>query len=342
MGISVILLFVLVASGLSPRPGLGIADALSRSQTQAVKGIFVITVFFSHFCSYVSLVQWFDKPLGVYCRWLGQLMVVPFLFYSGYGVFESAKKKGSAYVKAFPRKRILKTLLHFDMAVFLFIVFDAIFSPGRLSVPTVLRSLVAWDSIGNSNWFVFAILCAYCFCWAGLALFRGGRFRALLATLALCLLYIAVVSRFKESWWWDTILAFPLGCAASLWKDKLAFLEKPFPWAGCCVLSLGALAAARLGWLPGCRGQIALVFLVALIVLSSMRFALGGKILSWCGEQVFGIYILQRLPMEFGKFFHWNETHVYLYFLFCLSVTPLLAVIFGKATRLVDSKLFGP
>ena len=69
------------------------AHALSVEQSQAIKGVFVITVFFSHFCSYVVFDKWYDALMLKYCHWLGQLMVVPFLFYSGYGIFESVKKK---------------------------------------------------------------------------------------------------------------------------------------------------------------------------------------------------------------------------------------------------------
>ena len=43
-----------------------------------------------------------------------------------------------------------------------------------------------------------------------------------------------------------------------------------------------------------------------------MRAILENKILSWCGLYVFDIYILQRLPMNFGKYFHWNEQNPYL------------------------------
>jgi hypothetical protein len=31
-------------------------------------------------------------------------MVVPFLFYSGYGIFEQVKKKGNGYIGSFPKK----------------------------------------------------------------------------------------------------------------------------------------------------------------------------------------------------------------------------------------------
>ena len=157
----------------------------------------------------------------------------------------------------------------------------------------------------------------------------------------LCLCYIAIVSRFKGIWWWDTILAFPLGGAVSMWKDKLSFAERTLPWAACSALACAVLAVVKRGWIPSVHGQITLVSSMAVLVLMSMRFALKGKILSWFGQQVFGIYILQRLPMEFGKFFHWNEGNVYLYFLFCLSTTLALTVTFDKATKFLDSKYFG-
>lgn len=39
------------------------AQALSVGQTQSIKGIFVVTIFFSHFCPYVTLDKWFDVPM---------------------------------------------------------------------------------------------------------------------------------------------------------------------------------------------------------------------------------------------------------------------------------------
>ena len=192
----------------------------SPPQTQAIKGIFVITVFFSHFCSYVHLEAWYDKPLQSYCIFLGQLMVAPFLLYSGYGIFESVKKKGDAYIKDFPKKRILKTLIHFDFAVILFLILDLIIER-QVSIPVFLLSLTAWESIGNSNWFIFAILCAYTFAFAGLIIFKGNLGKALFVIIAMSIAYMVVVSQFKDNYWIDTILAFPIGCSLSLYKDKI-------------------------------------------------------------------------------------------------------------------------
>ena len=41
------------------------------------------------------------------------LMVTMFLFYSGYGVFESIKKKKEKYINTIPKRRFLKTLINF-------------------------------------------------------------------------------------------------------------------------------------------------------------------------------------------------------------------------------------
>jgi hypothetical protein len=41
--------------------------------------------------------------------------------------------------------------------------------------------------------------------------------------------------------------------------------------------------------------------------------------------------------MNLGYFFHWNSNK-YLYFVFCLASTLLLAVVFRKATNYFDSK----
>lgn len=81
-----------------------INNALSISQTTCVNGIFVIFVFLSHFCQYVdtSSMPYFQPYLFLRSH-LVQLIVAPFLFYSGYGIMEHIKTKGNRYVNDIPR-----------------------------------------------------------------------------------------------------------------------------------------------------------------------------------------------------------------------------------------------
>ncbi len=318
--------------------------AFSINQTQTIKGIFVLTIFFSHFCAYVSLDKWYDTPINEYCQWLSQLMVVPFLFYSGYGIFESVKKKGLSYINTFPQKRIFKTLAHFDLAILLFLLYDLFFIPENISLLKILLSLIAWDSIGNSNWFIFAILCAYIFSYIGLLLGKGHLSRSFITITILYFIYIIAVSRFKVNYWYDTVLAFPLGCFISLHKDQLA-LERRMShlvWGVLFIISLllFIIAKENLIKFSFLNSQLALIGFMSLIVLISMKVKIENKILSWFGTQVFGIYILQRLPMHWGKHINMNEQNIYLYFTFCFFVTLLLAICFNKITNKIDSIFF--
>ena len=220
MIIFLIILILIITFAAKPSKTALVQSYYSIPQTQAIKGIFVITIFFSHFCSYVHLETWYDKPMQSYCTFLGQLMVAPFLLYSGYGIFESVKAKGNIYIKSFPKKRILKTLLHFDFAIILFLVLDLI-TERAVSIPFFLLSLIAWESIGNSNWFIFAILCVYIFTFIGLFIFKGKLKETLFVIVTMSIVYMIVVSQFKGNYWIDTILAFPIGCLLSLYKDKI-------------------------------------------------------------------------------------------------------------------------
>ena len=74
-------------------------DYISKEQCNAIKGIFILFVFTRHIWPYLSKFGYdFSAPgdslFMSIDRWLGQLLVVSFLFYSGFGVMESIKSKG--------------------------------------------------------------------------------------------------------------------------------------------------------------------------------------------------------------------------------------------------------
>ncbi len=85
-------------------------DYISEKRIQPIKGIFVLLIFASHFIPYVEL----NGPLHEFYFWvrrfLGQLVVVPFLFYSGYGLSLSFNRKGRLYMQEFPIRRICKVV----------------------------------------------------------------------------------------------------------------------------------------------------------------------------------------------------------------------------------------
>ena len=112
-------------------------DYLSPEKTTTIKGIFIVLVFFSHFNSYVMYSNTLDNVYVKIIGYVGQAMVAPFLFYSGYGVMEQITKKGNSYIKSIPIKRFLVTMIKFDLAVFLFYIIKSykttsVYLPNRI------------------------------------------------------------------------------------------------------------------------------------------------------------------------------------------------------------------
>ena len=79
-------------------------EYMSRNNTTIINGIFVIIVLFSHFMTYTSSVNNLDTSLQTITKFLGQLMVTTFLFYSGYGIYEQIKKDRKKYMDGFLKK----------------------------------------------------------------------------------------------------------------------------------------------------------------------------------------------------------------------------------------------
>lgn len=150
-------------------------DYLDKYQCNSIKGIFILLVFLSHITPYITKSGYvygqLDKVALLIGNNIGQLVVVMFLFYSGYGVMEQVQKRGTDYVNSMPRKRILVTLLNFDVAVVLFVIANLLLGLD-LSVRQIVLSLFCWDSVGNSNWYIFVILACYTIVYLGYKLIR--------------------------------------------------------------------------------------------------------------------------------------------------------------------------
>ena len=208
-------------------------DYLSFDTTNAIKGIFISLVFIKHVIPYVTdagyeLGNGMLTNLFVYLNnFVGQWIVVMFLFYSGYGVMESIKKKGVGYVNSIPRKRVLNTLINFDVAVLVFAVIALIFQE-EYSVSHYILAFTGWTSIGNSNWYIFVILLCYFISFLAFrrehnSLSRNSKLCLLLLTVATVVLYLV-----KPSWWYDTMLCFGVGVLFSLYKNKVEALFRKY------------------------------------------------------------------------------------------------------------------
>lgn len=298
--------------------------ALDKEQTTCINGIFVLFVFLSHFGQYETM-PW-DRILSA----IGQLMVAPFLFYSGYGIMEQIQKRGDGYIDSMPRKRILKFYIHFCMALSIYLMLLFVLGKGY-SLPRILLAFTGWSSIGNSNWYVFAILVMYSIVYVSFKCFKK---HELSVCILLTLLYIIVMKETKgQDWWYNIILCYPAGMILSKHKDRVcSVIQKPVFFVLMLVLAL----ALYLVSFPILAYEVIAITLCFLIVDVCAHKEIKNSLFHFLGQYVFEIYILQRISMNLfnGCLAGW------VYLTACILVTLVLAYCFKKLETAIDKYIF--
>ena len=293
-------------------------DCLTKESTSIINGIFVGLVFFSHFSSYIN----YSNPLyNLFFKGLGQLMVAPFLFFSGYGIYESIKNKKD-YLKNFPKKRFLKLFINFSLAIIFFLIYSFIIGK-KYSLMTILLSFIGWTSIGNSNWYIFAMLCLYAFTYLSFKIFKNKKL-ALGILLTLSIIYMIIIHGVgKSSAWYNTILCYPFGMIFSEYKDIILKSDKHKIIALIILFLLFgiSLLIRHNYFIYALRSCIFVI--VMILVLQYIK--IGNPILKFLGKYTFEIYILQRLAFMICQNFHLNNV---LYFICSILVTSVICIIY--------------
>lgn len=333
MDIVLLLVLVVGLAGLRPRKN---GSPLSPEQTGAINGFFVLMVFLRHTVDYIDLGAG-DQIFKLVNKRLDQLIVAPFLFYSGYGVCCSIQKKGKRYVNQLPKNRIFKVWLHFALAVVLYHGL-ALYLKKDYPASRIALSYTGWESIGNSNWYIFATLFMYVATWLSFSIFRKRHLLAAFALTAMALGYILLMPKAgKGLWWYDTALVYPAGVFYGLYGSRLEkSLRKilrpvAFVAMGGCFVACYLLRQELL-W----RELMAVTFALT-IVFGTLMFKVGNPVLKFLGKYTFEIYILQRLPMILLKGRFSNQ---YVYLAVSFVATVLIAMAFKAMLDLLDRLLF--
>lgn len=306
-------------------------------------------VFFQHFNSYVTYYSDADNLYLSSFKEIGQCMVTLFLFYSGYGVMESIKKKGLHYVHRIPVQRILSTYFRFDIAIIIFALVQL--AVGKTyPLKQYLLSLTAWDAIGNSNWYIFVVVFLYLLTFIVFeAAGRRGRYYipcAIFTAMLIAVVVICYKTDIRDEYWYDTAICYALGMWYSLLRERIEKLVMKNLIVYHIVLAASMLAV-RYCMIHRNDNLVLRLLCMSLfavtVVLVSMRISLHNKLLCWCGRNLFGLYILQRIPMlvlkGFGLtkinaymyiFFRLPDFNIYVYFILSLAITVLLAWLFEK------------
>ncbi len=345
MNLYIIALLIICAVGIKFCFKNGFEDYMSPAKTGAIKGIFVIIVLYSHARQYISVPYAENKLYFDVLYFLGQLMVVMFLFYSGYGIAVSVSKK-DGYVKKLPKQRILKVWLDFAIAVMLFFLLSLALDK-NYGLERVLLSLIGIKSLGNSNWFIFVIIILYVLTVIAFGI-TGGKKHFLAGVILMTVLSgaaTAVLWYFfrEQNWWYDTVMCYPLGMwyyIAKPYIDK-KLLPSFGKWLVAVAVCVTAFLLLRSVYKE--KDSIAAFIFMAMIfaigtALISMRISINNGVLRWFGSRVFGVYILQRIPMIILQHFGCNDSPI-VFTAVCFAITIVMAEVFERSTGKLDELL---
>ena len=87
-------------------------------------------------------------------------------------------------------------------------------------------SMIAWDGVGNSNWYIFDILVCYAMTYVVAKLAKTkDQWKWMFATLLVCTM---VLSFFKSAYWYNTMLAYPAGFLFAEYESKIVSVLRKY------------------------------------------------------------------------------------------------------------------
>lgn len=317
-------------------------DYLSHKNTVLINGVFVILVYLSHSSAKCVLDGSLDGFYLLFKQHLLQLVVVTFLFYSGYGMCLSMMRKEN-YAHTLMTTRFPKLLLHFDIAIILYLIVQ--WGLGKTySLTHILKAMIGWSSVGNSNWYIFVILLLYIFIAFAKSLNKQNNHWLTVHIITLfVVIYISImVKKGMPTRFYNTILCFNLGMYYALAKEKIDDVVMKNDIVYACI---GLVCLLLYICLFNMRGNGLLYYVLwtfvfmALVLLFSMKIKMNSSILSWFGTNIFGIYILQRIPINILCHLGVNQ-YTYLFIVVCFLATIVLTVMFNICLKKIDHFIF--
>lgn len=346
-----ILLLIIFSSAKAEKANQFNKDYISKDSCNVIKGIFVLLIFLSHSRGYFELSGAYDKAYVVFQDHIKQMVVVMFLFYSGYGMMEQIKKRKFAYIKSIPEKRFPNLLINYDIAILLFAAMN--FCLGKeITLKKLLLSFTAWESMGNSNWYIFIIFAMYICTFIAFFLIKWldkrwhqAIYLIVLTALSVLFIYLMKYQFEKETRWYNTVLVYALGFWYSFFKDVIEKIMMKND-----IIYLIAVAGLTLVYVfTYLRRDDRLTYYILwsfaftiFTVVITMKVSFQSNILSWFGEHIFSVYILQRIPMTILKEFGVADRHRYIFIVVSLAVTCAMAVVFDYFTGLLGKAIWKP
>lgn len=343
----IILLLVVIGAGMTAaKKDEFFADYCSPKNTSTINAIFSVLIFLSHAVTYTKCNGVLDAPYFDLRQFLSQIVVVTYLFFSGYGIMESIKKKGTDYVKKMPFHRLFKLWYHFAIVILMYVVVSNGILKKSYSIKDILLAFTGYSTVGNSNWYLFVTFAMYIIIILSFLIFRKNKVLAvgLVSVLSVGFIILEKSVLDLSSQYYNTVCCFPAGMVFSLVKpyvDKI-LMKNDLVW-----YTAFAVGVLGFGLFSQNRNQrfiyyeLFILFAVAVIVMFMMKVNIKSSILDWFGQHIFSFFILQRIPMLLLRHFGFAK-EPYFFIIVSFFMTVFLSVIFDAAMNKLDSIIFKP
>lgn len=312
-------------------------DYISKEQSGSFKGIFAMMIFLSHIRSFVSAQFPGDRLYSEVFTLLGQMTVVMFFFYSGFGIMESIKCK-PGYMHGFFKNRIVKLILDYNIVSLAYMLYRTC-TGTFFSWDRYLLSWCGWETVADvnarGNWFMFVILQLYLITLLMSFLLRrvfrqdGKKYQYLLTVTVMILsvgfMYLLHCSG-RGEYWYNTLFVYGFGMLYAVLRKRI---EKAMRKTVCYLAALAAVCAGvgvilLLDLTDVISYSVMSCLFAAFLTLISMHVRIQNPVLVWLGKLCFSIYILQKVSMVVFRDLGLSSNPV-LYGAACIAVTLLLS-----------------
>ena len=310
-------------------------DYMNVENTNCVRGIFVWLIIFIHKTSYGVEKNYLYK---IILKFLGQKVVCMFFYYSGFGIYESIKKKGYNYIKSLPIKGII-LFIKFQIILLFFLITNIFILNNRITLKKYLLSCIFISAIGNSNWFAFTIIVFYFYSYLSFVYIKKNHI-GIFNIIIFCLLHSIIVYKYfypKNIVAVGTVFCFPLGYLHSLIK---IYLDSILMKNDICYFGITSLLILLYynAFYPRNLLFICIknAIFSCLIVIISMKVKLNNDFLKYLNNHSYSIYLLQRiviLIVDKKKIFKNSD---FIRLSFELSSIFFISSLFDKNTMFID------
>ncbi|WP_418514992.1 acyltransferase family protein [Erysipelothrix rhusiopathiae] len=317
-------------------------NLVSIETSKSINGFFTCLILISHFTSYVALESTNSFIARIVTNYIGQMMVASFLVFSGYGIAKSILTKDK-YISEYLPSRIMKVYRNFFISIVIYLLYNYVSGikfPARIN----FLSFLGWESIGNSNWYIFTIMLLYLLVYLLFNNSKGINKNVLRFTIV-TMIYGFLIVEIKQDYWASTVLCFPAGMYLGIHENKiLSFLTSVKRYIlSIVILTLLIVVVYYLfgySWLI--YNLIAFMFIFMLILLGNI-LNYSNNVLIFISTYTFEIYIYQRLFFDlYSHLLKGNNIVVY----FFVSVFSIFIFSFyvkkysDRAVTLIKNKLF--